>query len=199
MASEYFIGVDSGTQGTRAVVVDGDSGEVVGNASVGYGLIEGLPEGHMEQHPSTWTEAMMTAIKGALKASKVDRGNIRSIGVSGQQHGFVPLDGEGEVIRPAKLWNDTSTAGECGILIEALGGVDSVISLIGNSIPPGFTASKIFWMKRHEPGNFKRLRMVLLPHDYLNFYLTGVPSMEYGDASGTALMDVKRRECGPRR
>jgi len=194
MASEYFIGVDSGTQGTRAVVVDGDSGEVAGKASVGYGLIEGLPEGHMEQHPSTWVEAMITAIESALKASKVDRGDVRSIGVSGQQHGFVPLNGEGEVIRSAKLWNDTSTAEECDILIEALGGVDSVISLIGNSIPPGYTASKILWMKRHEPGNFERLQTVLLPHDYLNFYLTGVLSMEYGDASGTALMDVRRRE-----
>ena len=194
MASEYFIGVDSGTQGTRAVVVNGDSGEVVGKASVGYGLIEGLLEGHMEQHPSAWVEAMLGAVEGALKASKVDRGDVRSIGVSGQQHGFVPLGGEGEVIRPAKLWNDTSSAEECDILIEALGGVDSVISLIGNSIPPGFTASKILWMKRHEPRNFKRLRTVLLPHDYLNFYLTGVPSMEYGDASGTALMDVRRRE-----
>ena len=193
MALEYFIGVDSGTQGTRAVVVDGDSGEVVGKASVGYGLIEGLPEGHMEQHPSTWVEAMIKAIEGALKTSKVDRGDIRSIGVSGQQHGFVPLDGKGEVIRPAKLWNDTSTAKECEILIEALGGVDSVISLIGNSIPPGFTASKILGMKRHEPENFRKLRTVLLPHDYLNFYLTGGLSMEYGDASGTALMDVRRR------
>ncbi|TRO47988.1 xylulokinase, partial [Candidatus Bathyarchaeota archaeon] len=182
MASEYFIGVDSGTQGTRAVVVDGDSGEVVGGFSVGYGLIEGLSEGHMEQHPSTWTGAMMEAIERALKASKVDCGSVRSIGVSGQQHGFVPLDGEGKVIRPAKLWNDTSTAEECEILTEALGGVESVISLIGNSIPPGFTAPKILWMKRHEPGNFERLRTVLLPHDYLNFYLTGKASMEYGDA-----------------
>ena len=194
MASEYFIGVDSGTQGTRAVVVDGDLGEVVGKASVGYGLIEGLPEGHMEQHPSTWVEAMLEAVEGALKTSKVDQGGIRSIGVSGQQHGFVPLDGEGEAIRPAKLWNDTSSAEECDILIDALGGFDSVISLIGNSIPPGFTASKILWMKRHEPGNFGKLRTVLLPHDYLNFYLTGEYSMEYGDASGTALMDVRRRE-----
>ena len=194
MASEYFIGVDSGTQGTRAVVVDSDSGEVTGKASVGYGLIEGLPEGHKEQNPSTWVEAMLKAIEGALKTSKVDRGDVRSIGVSGQQHGFVPLDGEGEVIRPAKLWNDTSSAEECDILIEALGGVDSVISLIGNSIPPGFTASKILWLKRHEPGNFGKLRTVLLPHDYLNFYLTNGYSMEYGDASGTALMDVRRRE-----
>ena len=142
MALEYFIGVDSGTQGTRAVVVDGDSGEVVGKTSVGYGLIEGLPEGHMEQHPSTWVEAMMKAIEGALKTSKVDRGEIRSIGVSGQQHGFVPLDGEGRVIRPAKLWNDTSSAEECEILIEALGGVDSVISLIGNSVRGRFSVER---------------------------------------------------------
>ena len=104
------------------------------------------------------------------------------------------MDSDGRVIRPAKLWNDTSTAEECRILIEALGGKDSVIGLVGNTIPPGFTASKIFWLKRHEQRNYEQLDTVLLPHDYLNFYLTGTASMEYGDASGTALMDVRSRK-----
>ena len=190
---EYFIGVDSGTQGTRAVVVDGETGRVVGKASKGYGLIEGLPPGHMEQHPSTWVEALVETISTSLKGSVIDPKLVKGIGISGQQHGFVPLDVEGKVIRPAKLWNDTSTAEECSILIETLGGEGSVIGLIGNSIPPGFTASKILWLKRHEPQNYERLNTVLLPHDYLNFYLTGNVSMEYGDASGTALMDVRSR------
>ncbi len=189
----FYLGVDSGTQGTKTVVVDED-GRVMGGASKGYGLIEGLPRGHMEQHPETWADAMKRTIRGALKDAKVEPGKARAIGVSGQQHGFVPLDGEGAVIRPAKLWNDTSTAGECSDLTEALGGVGEAIRLTGNSIMPGYTAGKILWMRRHEPRNFARLRHVLLPHDYLNYVLTGEFTMEYGDASGTALMDVRRRE-----
>ena len=189
----FFIGVDSGTQGTKTVVVDAE-GNVRGSASVSYGLIEGLPRGHMEQRPETWGDAMKRTVRGAVKDAGVDPGKVRAIGVSGQQHGFVPLDGGGAVIRPAKLWNDTSTAKECGELTEALGGVEEVIRLTGNSIPPGFTAGKILWMRRREPDSYARFRHVLLPHDYLNYVLTGEATMEYGDASGTALMDVRRRE-----
>lgn len=189
----FYVGVDSGTQGTKTVVVDGE-GRVRGSASASYGLIEGLPRGHMEQRPETWADAMKRTMRGAVKDAGVDPGDVRAVGVSGQQHGFIPLDGGGAVIRPAKLWNDTSTARECGELTEALGGVDEVIKLTGNSIPPGYTAGKILWLKRHEPDNYARLRRVLLPHDYLNYVLTGEAMMEYGDASGTALMDVRRRE-----
>jgi xylulokinase len=113
--------------------------------------------------------------------------------VSGQQHGFVPLDREGNVIRPAKLWCDTSTSAECDELTAILGGPKRTIKALGNAILPGFTASKILWLKKHEPRNYARLSTVLLPHDYLNWWLTGNRFMEYGDASGTALMDVRRR------
>ena len=190
---EYYIGVDSGTQSTKAVVVDGDSGKVIGSALKRYNLIEGLPLGHKEQHPSTWVEALVETVRRSMEKSGIDTKQVKALGVSGQQHGFVPIDNENDVIRPAKLWNDTSTVEECRILIEALGGRDEVIRLIGNSIPPGFTASKVLWLKRNEPGNYDRLATVLLPHDYLNFYLTGELTMEYGDASGTALMDVRKR------
>jgi xylulokinase len=114
--------------------------------------------------------------------------------VSGQQHGFVPLDQEGEVIRPAKLWCDTSTAAECDEITEKLGGLKKAVKAVGNAILPGFTASKILWLKKHEPENYERLATVLLPHDYLNFWLTGNRVMEYGDASGTALLDVRKRK-----
>lgn len=189
----FFVGVDSGTQGTKTVVVN-DQGRVRGRASTGYGLIEGLPRGHMEQNPETWADAMKRTIRGALKDAKADPAKVCAIGVSGQQHGFVPLDEDGAVIRPAKLWNDTSTAEECRMLKEALGGVEEAIRLTGNNIMPGYTAGKILWLKRHEPGNYAKLRRVLLPHDYLNYVLTGEYAMEYGDASGTAFMDVRRRE-----
>jgi xylulokinase len=189
----FFIGVDSGTQGTKAVVVDGETGNVLGKSSQSYGLIEGLPSGHMEQHPEDWARTMLAVIREALESSGVDRSKVRAIGVSGQQHGFVPLDEMGRVIRPAKLWNDTSTVEECRIITEALGGVDRAIRVTGNQILPGYTAPKILWLKRNEPENYARLATVLLPHDYLNYMLTGVVSMEYGDASGTILMDVEGR------
>lgn len=190
----FYIGVDSGTQSTKAVVVDGETGVVLGKASRSYGLIEGLPPGHMEQEPEIWAREMLAAIREALEQSGVDKSQVKAIGVSGQQHGFVPLDERGLVIRPAKLWNDTSTVEECQILTDALGGVDEVIKLAGLPFLPGYTAPKILWLKRNEPENYARLAHVLLPHDYLNFMLTGNITMEYGDASGTCLMDVRKRE-----
>ncbi|MEY2880605.1 MAG: Xylulose kinase [Verrucomicrobiota bacterium] len=186
-----FIGIDSGTQSVKAVVLDLETRKVIAEARAPHRLIDGLPVGHMEQHPREWTAAM-DAVIGEV-AAKVDRARVRGIGVSGQQHGFVPLDGRGEVIRPAKLWCDTSTTAECALLTRKIGGDRAALRTGGLRFLPGFTAPKILWLKRHEPANFRRLRHVLLPHDYLNFHLTGNYFMEFGDASGTALMDVRRR------
>ncbi|MBI3878322.1 MAG: xylulokinase, partial [Verrucomicrobia bacterium] len=191
-----LLGIDSGTQSTKVLVVDARSGKVLSSASQAYDLIPNLPPGAKEQHPQAWREATAKAIKAALKAAKASAGEVKAIGVSGQQHGFVPLDKNGEVIRPAKLWCDTATSTECDEITGKLGGTKSTIKALGNTVLPGFTASKILWLKKHEPKNFARLATVLLPHDYLNFWLTGNAFMEYGDASGTALMDVrKRRWC----
>lgn len=188
-----LIGIDSGTQSTKTLVVDATSGEVLGSASSGYGLIEGLAPGAKEQHPDVWVAALKETVHGALKAASASASEVVALGVSGQQHGFVPLDSHGSVIRPAKLWCDTSTEAQCRELTATLGGQSAVIHEIGNAILPGFTAPKILWLKQHEPANFARLATVLLPHDYLNWWLTGQAFMEFGDASGTALMDVKRR------
>ena len=193
-----FIGVDSGTQSTKVLVVDGKTGRVLTAAAQGYGLIEGLPAGAKEQHPHTWRDATSRAIRQALKLAKARPQEVRSIGVSGQQHGFVPLDEAGEVIRPAKLWCDTTTSAECEEIMAKLGGLKATIRTLGNAVLPGFTASKILWLKNHEPENFKRLATVLLPHDYLNFWLTGDKRMEFGDASGTALLNVRKREWSDR-
>ena len=187
-----YIGIDSGTQSTKAVALDLDTGKVVAEARAPHRLIPGLPVGHMEQNPAEWVAALDTTI-GAV-ASQIDRTRVKGIGVSGQQHGFVPLDKNGEVIRPAKLWCDTSTLAECEILTKKLGGEKAVIRKAGLAFLPGFTAPKILWLKRHEPKNYRKLRHVLLPHDYLNYYLTGQYFMEYGDASGTALMNVRTRK-----
>lgn len=186
-----FIGIDSGTQSVKAVVLDLDTRKVIAEARAPHALIDGLPVGHMEQHPQEWVAALDSVLLEV--AGRIDGSRVRGIGVSGQQHGFVPLDATGEVIRPAKLWCDTSTTAECALITKKLGGPKAAIRQTGNLILPGFTAPKILWLKRHEPANFKRLRHVLLPHDYLNFHLTGNYFMEFGDASGTALMDVRKR------
>lgn len=188
------LGVDSGTQSTKVLAVNTRDGAVVGEAARSYDLISGLPPGAKEQNPHTWRDAAASAIKEALKNARASASEVAAIGVSGQQHGFVPLDREGEVIRPAKLWCDTSTAAECDLITNKLGGVAACLEEMGNAVLPGFTASKILWLKRKEPKNFARLATVLLPHDYLNFWLTGNKVMEYGDASGTALLDVRKRQ-----
>lgn len=191
--SEYFIGIDSGTQSTKTILLDADSGEVSASASQHYDLIEGLPAGHKEQNPADWIDAIRYGIKTVLESSGVDRSAVKGIGVSGQQHGFVALDEHDQVIRPAKLWCDTATSAECEAIIGSLGGLEKTIAAVGNGVPAGFTASKILWLKTHEPQNFVRLRSILLPHDYINFWLTGRKTMECGDASGTALLDVRNR------
>jgi xylulokinase len=188
-----ILGVDSGTQSTKALVMDANSGKVLASGAQGYDLLPNLPPGAKEQHPHTWRDATASAMRQALRAARAVATEVKAIGVSGQQHGFVPLDEEGQVIRPAKLWCDTSTIAECDEITEKLGGTKAAIRALGNAILPGFTAPKILWLKKHEPENYERLATVLLPHDYLNFWLTGEKVMEYGDASGTALLDVRKR------
>jgi xylulokinase len=189
-----IVGIDSGTQSTKALVVDARDGKVIASAAQEYGLIANLPPGAKEQHPHTWRDATASAIRIALRQAKAVGAEVKAMGVSGQQHGFVPLDANGEVVRPAKLWCDTATAAECEEIMEKLGGLKKTIRALGNAVLPGFTASKILWLKKHEPENYARLATVLLPHDYLNFWLTGERVMEYGDASGTALLDVRKRK-----
>jgi xylulokinase len=179
------LGFDVGTQGTKGLAVDVEAGRVVARAARSYDLIGGLPPGAAEQHPQTWVDAV-SEVAAELTAD-LDPHAVMAVGVSGQQHGCVLLDGTGKVLRPAKLWCDTSTAAEARELSEAF----------GRAVPTGFTASKILWSKRHEPDLFEQVRWVLLPHDYLNYRLTGELSMEAGDASGTGLFDPVERTFRP--
>ena len=190
----YFLGIDSGTQSTKTVVLDFDSGEIVAQAAQAYEMIDGLPAGHLEQDPQLWIDAVDATVRECLDQLGERRSEVRGIGVSGQQHGLVVLDDSDQVVRPAKLWCDTSTTQQCAQFAEAFGGDSGLIDLAGNSMLPGYTAPKILWLKQNEPDHFDRVRSVLLPHDYLNFYLTGVKRMEYGDASGTGLLDVRNRQ-----
>jgi len=189
----YTIGIDSGTQSTKAVLMDIATGRECAIAVEKYRLYE-KPDGSREQNPEDWIIALKKTICTIVKSSKITSEQVLAIGVSGQQHGFVPLDKKGKVIRRAKLWNDTSTQKQAESLIKNLGGLKRTIAAIGNNIPPGFTASKIRWLKENEPANYKKLSLILLPHNYINYWLTGSAVMEAGDASGTALFDIKKRE-----
>jgi xylulokinase len=182
VARRLFLGLDVGTGATKGLVIDGD-GRVLARASSAYGLIEGLPEGAAEQHPRTWIAAVGEVARALWRELEPRPAELAGIGVSGQQHGLVALDAAGEVVRPAKLWCDTTTAAEAAELSQQA----------GRAIPCGFTAPKVLWLQRREPELWARTRAVLLPHEYVNLRLCGERRAEFGDASGTGWFDVVER------
>ncbi len=156
-----FLGIDCGTQSLKVLSWSPGTNECI-SASCSYDLIPGLPPGHKEQHPREWIQALGKCFS-ELKDQGVRMDAVRGIGVSGQQHGLVVLDQQDQVIRPAKLWNDTSTLSQCEKILERAGGIDKYASEIGNSLPPGFTASKILWIKENEPSAYGRISSIMLP------------------------------------
>ena len=189
-----FLGIDCGTQGTKALLVDED-GTPLGRGYAKHALME-RASGAREQEPRWWVDALRAAVRAALAdtgATGVHTNPVRALGVSGQQHGLVVLDETLAVIRPAKLWNDTETAAQNEELIRRLGGRDQFLQRFGIVPLTGYTASKLLWLREKEPENFARVRHILLPHEYLNFWLTGEMRAEFGDASGTAFFDVRTR------
>lgn len=182
LEAQLYVGIDCGTQGTKAVVYDAERREVVGVGSASHDLIvDSSRPGMMEQDPLVWEEAMEVACREALNG--VTRSEVRGLGVGGQQHGLVALDSDYSPLRPAKLWCDTESSAEA----------EHLSSELGWSVVAAFTSSKLLWMKNNEPDLFAKLAHVALPHDYLNFKLTGSLSMEAGDASGTGLLDVDEK------
>lgn len=182
-------GIDNGTQSTKVMIYDSTLKKVLSLTSSKHQIIS-RDDGTREQMARWWIDALIDAFN---QVPPEIRGRIEAVGVSGQQHGFVPVGADGSVPAPVKLWCDTSTAAECDTLNSALGGVESAIEKTGNEIKPGYTASKVLWLKKNHRDLYDRMRWIMLPHDYINFVLTGEPSMEYGDASGTAFFDVRKR------
>jgi xylulokinase len=183
-------GIDLGTQSCKIIVYDYEGKSIVAQASAALDLIA-ENDGTREQK-TEWYDA---AIKTCFDA--IDRNvksTIAAIGVSGQQHGFVPLDDKGKPVYNIKLWCDTSTAAECDQLTKLAGSEKKLITKAGLPMRPGYTAPKVLWLKNHKPKAFAKLRHILLPHNYINFLLTGEYWAEYGDASGTALFDVRERK-----
>ena len=176
---QTVIGIDLGTQQLKAVFYDFETRKVVAAESA---ALEIYQDGHgiAEQQASWWLDALRAVI---TKVSADIRRTAISIGVSGQQHGFVAIDDTGEVIAPVKLWCDTSTSVECDEIMVALGGADACLEKLGNRILPGYTASKILALRKSRPDVYAQLDCILLPHDYMNFYLTGERCMEMGDAA----------------
>lgn len=188
-----FLGIDCGTQGTKALLLDAASGRVLGQGSASHALITGR-NGRREQSTEQWTTAFATATAAALVEAGVDGSAVLGIGVSGQQHGLVTLGEDGQVLRPAKLWCDTESAEQNQRLLNWLGGEQGSLQRLGVVIAPGYTVSKLLWMKEHHAELFDRIAHILLPHDYLNYWLTGHCCSEYGDASGTGYFNVRTRE-----
>ena len=173
----YFLGIDSGTQSSKAIVLDLDTGKILASGHSTYDLIEGLPPGHLEQDPQTWVDAVDACVQQCLEQLGADKKKIAGIGVSGQQHGLVALGADDKPVRPAKLWCDTSTQAQCAEIAHHFGGQPGVIAMAGNAMLPGYTIPKLLWMKQNEPENFAKTKTILLPHDYLNFWLSGVKRM----------------------
>jgi len=179
-----------GTQSTKVVLYDFENKVIAAEASSKHVIIS-KDDGTKEQKAEWWIEALkncMSEIDSNLKTTVI------AIGVSGQQHGFVPLDSIGNVLYNVKLWCDTSTTSECKQITEAFGGAEKLLDEVGNLILPGYTAPKLLWLKNNKPQIYAKLSTILLPHDYLNFYLTGNKVMEYGDASGTGFLNIRTRK-----
>ncbi|MDH5832925.1 xylulokinase [Luteimonas kalidii] len=184
-----FVGLDVGTQSVKLVAYDPDARQIVASAGQPLDLASG-DDGSREQRADWWVDAVRACF---ARIEPSVRARIVAIGVSGQQHGFVPLDRSGSVLAPAKLWNDTSTSDECDEIMDAVGGARRAIELAGNPILAGYTASKLPWTRKHRSQAYARLATILLPHDYINYWLTGELWMEHGDASGTGWLDVRNR------
>ncbi|WHS62878.1 xylulokinase [Pseudomonas sp. G2-4] len=190
---QLFLGIDCGTQGTKALILDAASGQVLGLGAAAHDMISG-PNGCREQDTQQWLDAFTQATHQALAAAGVDGQAILGVGVSGQQHGLVLLDDQGQVLRPAKLWCDTETAPENDRLLAHLGGERGSLERLGVVIAPGYTVSKLLWTREQHPALFARIASILLPHDFLNHWLTGRRCSEYGDASGTGYFNVRTRQ-----
>ena len=183
-------GIDLGTQSCKLVVYDYKKKTIVAQSQAPVDLIA-ENNGAREQKAEWYDAALKTCFD---KIDKDVKSTIAAIGVSGQQHSLVPLDEKGKAVYNVKLWCDTSTAAECEELTKMAGGEKKLIAKTGLPMRPGYTAPKVQWLKNHKPAAFAKLRHIILPHNYINFLLTGLYRAEYGDASGTALFDVRKRK-----
>ncbi|HEX6560102.1 MAG TPA: xylulokinase [Longimicrobiales bacterium] len=181
-----FLGLDVGTSGVKAILIDG-TGDIVANATTPLQLSTPRP-GWAEQHPNDWWSATIMSIRNVL----TDRVRVAAVGISGQMHSSVFLDAQGDVIRPALLWCDGRTTNECAEITRQAGGEAVLRDWVCNAALEGFTLPKILWLRNHEPDAFTRLATVLLAKDFIRYRLTGTLATEPSDASGTLMYDPAR-------
>jgi xylulokinase len=184
------LGLDLGTSGVKAVLA-GAGGQVLGQATAPLTVANPHPL-WSEQDPEAWWDATLAAL--AVLRERHDLSAVRGLGIAGQMHGAVLLDGADAVLRPAILWNDGRSFAECRELEDA---EPRTRAITGNLAMPGFTAPKVLWVRRHEPEVFARTRRVLLPKDWLRLRLTGEAVSEMSDAAGTLWLDVAARRWSP--
>ena len=187
---EYLLGVDLGTSGTKTVLFD-VNGQAIASETIEYPLHQ-PQNGWAEQAPEDWWDAARNTIRSVIEQSGVDAADIKGLGISGQMHGLVLLDADGNVLREAILWCDGRTQDECDEITNTIGR-DRLIQITANPALTGFTAGKILWVRKHEPELWAKVRHILLPKDYVRFKLTGEYASEMSDASGTNLLDVPNR------
>jgi xylulokinase len=187
-----FLGIDVGTGGTRALVID-ERGGIVASATAEHAPFASPQTGWAEQDPHDWWRATRESVAAVLRQPGVSADAIKAIGFSGQMHGSTLLDSHDEVVRPALLWCDQRTDRQCRQITEAIGAA-RLIELTLNPALTGFTAPKLLWVREHEPELWRSVRSVLLPKDYVRFRLTGYKATDVADASGTLLFDVGMRK-----
>ena len=187
---KLLLGIDLGTSATKTVLFDEEC-RVVASASREYPLYQPR-NGWAEQDPEDWWLAAKDTIRQVMESAGVAAGDIAGIGISGQMHGLVMLDREGRVLRRAILWCDQRTGAQCEQITQLVG-ADRLIAVTANPALTGFTASKILWVREHEPEIYARCAHILLPKDYLRYRLTGEFATEVSDASGMQLLDVPHR------
>jgi len=188
--ARYFLGIDVSTTGAKALLID-EKGRVAASATTALSLQTPKPL-WSEQDPHEWWTGTAASIRKALAAAGAGGEDVASVGLTGQMHGLVLLDGRGDVLRPAILWNDQRTGAECAE-IERCVGRAQLIREVGNVALTGFTAPKILWVRNHEPEVYAKAKLVLLPKDYVRLRLTGEPAMDKADGSGTILFELKAR------
>ena len=189
--ADYVVGVDVGTTGAKALLVDA-TGAVVARSVHEYPLHTPRP-GWAEQDPHDWWRAAVAAIRDVLAASGARPEEVRGLGLSGQQHGSVFLDKDGQVLREAILWCDQRTQAQCDWIHDTVG-FDRVVAETLNPVLTGFQAPKIVWLRDNEPELYEKLRMILLPKDYVRYRLTGEFATDVSDAAGTSLLNVGKRQ-----
>ncbi len=187
----YFVGIDIGTTGAKAVLID-VNGVVVGTATNEYPMFTPHPL-WAEQNPDDWWKATCSSIQNVLAKAKINSTDVKGIGLTGQMHGLVTLDKNGKGLYPCIMWNDQRTGAECKEITEKIG-FNNLLSITGNQVLPGFTAPKIIWLRKNKPEVYSKINKVLLPKDYIRFRLTNEFFSDVSDASGTSLLNVKERK-----